>query len=57
MTRWLAAAIGTASVVLTVWTIEFLMRSYEPLQIEYAIPALLLALVGAMTAVVAWRRG
>jgi GrpB-like predicted nucleotidyltransferase (UPF0157 family) len=53
---FIRAAVGTASVLLAAWGIWLLIDPHEERHFEYAFPALLLAAVGVMTAVVVWRR-
>lgn len=57
LTTFFAAAIGTASIMIAVWAIWLVADPHEQIHFEVAIPVLLLAFIGAMTAVVAWRRG
>jgi hypothetical protein len=54
----IASVDGGASVLLGVYVILFLAwRPYEPLQLEYPVPALLLSVALAVAAVVLWRAG
>ncbi len=57
LATFFAAAVGTASALLGAWGIWLLADSHEERHVEYAVPALLLAVVGAVTAIVAWHRG
>jgi hypothetical protein len=57
LATFFAAAVGAASVLLVVWAIWLIVDPHEEIHFEYAGPALLLALIGAMTAAVLWRRG
>lgn len=54
---FLAAAVGTCAILLGVWGTWLLVDPHEERHFEYTVPALALALVGAVTAIVAWRRG
>ena len=57
LATFVAAAVGTASVLLGAWGIWLLVDPHEERHFEYAVPALLLAVVGAVTASLAWRHG
>lgn len=61
MLSWLATfcavVIGSASILVVTWAIWLIVDPAEQIHFEYAIPGLLLAGVGAATAVVLWRRG
>jgi hypothetical protein len=52
-----AVAIGAASILLATWAIWLIAYPHELIHFEYTIPALLLALLGALAAVRLWRRG
>lgn len=51
-----AVVIGGASILLATWAIWLIADPHELIHVEYAIPALLLALLGAVIAVFLWRR-
>ena len=53
---WQTAVFGV-SVLLAVWAILLIVDPHEQTHFEFAIPGLLLALFGASTAAVLWRRG
>ena len=57
LATFFAAAVGIASILLGAWGIWLLVDPHEERHFEYAVPALLLAVAGAVTAIVAWRRG
>ena len=57
LATFFAAAVCAASVLLAVWAIWLIVDTHEEIHVEYAVPALLLALVGVTTAAVLWRRG
>ena len=52
-----AVVIGGASILLATWAIWLIADPHELIHFEYTIPALLLALLGALAAVLLWRRG
>lgn len=52
-----AVVIGGASILLATWAIWLIADPHELIHFEYAIPALLLALLGALAAVLLWRPG
>ena len=54
---FLATVLGTASILVATWAIWLIVAPHEEIHFEYAMPALLFASVGAVTAVVLWRRG
>lgn len=60
MARWMATFVATVlggfSVLLALWGIGLILFPHEGIHLEYAIPALVLALVGALIAVVLFRR-
>lgn len=51
-----SAAVGTAAIFLGAWGIWLLIDPHEERHYEYAVPALVLAALGAVTAIVMWRR-
>jgi hypothetical protein len=53
---FLSAALGTAAIFIAVYAVWLIVDPAEEIHFEVAIPALLLALVSAATAVVLWRR-
>jgi hypothetical protein len=57
LASFFAAAIGTASALLAVWAIWLIVDPHEEIHFEYAVPALLLAVAGAVTTAILWRRG
>ncbi len=61
MLRWLAASLAVilagASMLLAAWGLWLVVDPHEEIHFEVAVPALLMAAIGAVTAVLLWRRG
>jgi hypothetical protein len=59
--RWLATfssvVLAGASILLALWAVGLILFPHEEIHFEYAIPALLFAIIGAAAAIVLWRRG
>jgi hypothetical protein len=57
LSTFLAVVIGGTSVLLAVWGVLLIVDPAELVHYEYAIPALILAAVGACFSVLLWRVG
>lgn len=59
--RWLATAlavfIGGASILVAIWATSLIVDPPEEIHFEVALPALVMAGLGAIVAVALWRRG